>query len=143
MSSVPCRSAVDRGDGTSEEEGGALAQRFDEFDVVAVCAGVEEFGDGREFGEPAGVRVEEVCEFLIGSGGNGGHEQAVAVKYCGVVACWCGSPAFPIEDAQAWAAQVCVVEVAVGGRWNSRGWAVDWGCPGSGAWPRREILGGV
>lgn len=59
---------------------------------------------------------EEVGELFADARGDGGDEQAVAVEGGGVVAGWGGSPAFPVEDVQVGAAEVGVVEVAVGGR---------------------------
>ncbi len=46
------------GNRASQQQGGAVAERFGQFEVVTAAGAVQELGDDDQFGEPAGGVVE-------------------------------------------------------------------------------------
>jgi len=48
----------EKGNRASQQQGGAVAERFGQFEVVAAGGAVEELGDDDQFGESAGGGVE-------------------------------------------------------------------------------------
>jgi hypothetical protein len=90
-----------------------------------------------------------VSEFVANSGGGGWHEQAAAVEHSGVVARWSDAPAFPVEYAEARAADVGVMEVAVGRCPRDGGVGVDrlaevtWHGPVEERLPKSDAVRGI